>query len=207
MVNNKKMSKSTIAVILLSLLLCLSLILTATGAWFTDKDNGAGKELVFGQVEIAVNDATDGCGYSAAKRSAKVEGVDIMPGDTLAAKFKVSNTYEPVYIKITMGLTGAEVGSGTLTLAEPAGTSKLVYDSTNKCYYAAIDKATSESYELDAKIDEVAFENHYQDKTVKFTLLVEAIQQANQDVKEATPTLAEYQAIFDVTIQEMPLSA
>ena len=35
MVNSKKMSKSTVAIVLLSLLLVLSLILTATGAWFT----------------------------------------------------------------------------------------------------------------------------------------------------------------------------
>lgn len=37
MVNSKKMNKSTVAVIVLALLLVLSLILTATGAWFTDK--------------------------------------------------------------------------------------------------------------------------------------------------------------------------
>lgn len=35
MVKSKKMSKSTVAIVLLSLLLVLSLILTATGAWFT----------------------------------------------------------------------------------------------------------------------------------------------------------------------------
>ena len=36
MVNSKKMSKSSIAVIVLSILLVLSLILGFTGAWFTD---------------------------------------------------------------------------------------------------------------------------------------------------------------------------
>lgn len=39
MVKSKKMSKSTVAIVLLSLLLVLSLILTATGAWFTASAN------------------------------------------------------------------------------------------------------------------------------------------------------------------------
>ena len=38
MVNSKKkMNKSTVAIVVLALLLVLSLVLTATGAWFTDK--------------------------------------------------------------------------------------------------------------------------------------------------------------------------
>lgn len=49
MVNSKKMRKSTVAIVLLSILLCLSMILTATGAWYTDseKSNGQGGKVDF----------------------------------------------------------------------------------------------------------------------------------------------------------------
>lgn len=56
MVKSKKMSKSTVAIVLLSLLLVLSLILTATGAWFTDSAKGTGStNIAFGKVDVNVN--------------------------------------------------------------------------------------------------------------------------------------------------------
>ena len=65
MVNSKKMSKSTVAIVLLSLLLVLSLILTATGAWFTaTKDEtakGTDTNVKFGTlgaVTLTITDAT-----------------------------------------------------------------------------------------------------------------------------------------------------
>ena len=52
MVKSKKMSKTSIAVIVLSLLLVLSMVLSLTGAWFTNTDNasdsGQGANVVFG---------------------------------------------------------------------------------------------------------------------------------------------------------------
>ena len=60
MVNSKKMSKSSIAVIVLSILLVLSLILGFTGAWFTDKadDQAVTGEGTFGTVKITSASAT-----------------------------------------------------------------------------------------------------------------------------------------------------
>jgi hypothetical protein len=60
MVKSKKMSKTSIAVIVLAILLVLSLCLGITGAWFTDKDSGANeKALTFGLVKIGIDDADD----------------------------------------------------------------------------------------------------------------------------------------------------
>ena len=52
MVKSKKMSKTSIAVIILALLLVLSMVLGFTGAWFTDKATGGTAEVVmkFGTV-------------------------------------------------------------------------------------------------------------------------------------------------------------
>lgn len=56
MVNSKKMSKSTVAIVLLSLLLVLSLILTATGAWFTSTGSKDGQTTIeFGKVAVSVD--------------------------------------------------------------------------------------------------------------------------------------------------------
>ena len=55
MVKSKKMSKSAIAIIVLSLLLVLSMVLGLTGAWFTDKVENSevsSGSLSFGKVDI-----------------------------------------------------------------------------------------------------------------------------------------------------------
>lgn len=60
MVKSKKMSKSTIAVIVLSILLVLSLALGVTSAWFTSKENATDndKSVTFGTVKITSATAT-----------------------------------------------------------------------------------------------------------------------------------------------------
>lgn len=92
MVNSKKMSKSTVAIVLLSLLLVLSLILTATGAWFTasaDKStNGTKGEWTIGDF---ISLTVEGDDKSALKAYTVLEGVEteleadakLHPGDTI----------------------------------------------------------------------------------------------------------------------------
>lgn len=82
MVNSKKIGKSTVAVILLSILLTLSLILTATGAWFTNsKDSTAGDTVKFGKVEITSATAT-----------VTVESATkYLPGDTISGSVTFAN--------------------------------------------------------------------------------------------------------------------
>lgn len=56
MVKSKKMSKGSLAVIILAVLLVLSMIMGLTGAWFTSKAEKDGTtEVAFGKVAVAVD--------------------------------------------------------------------------------------------------------------------------------------------------------
>lgn len=52
MTNAKRNTKSIIALVVMSLLLVASILLAATGAWFTDKDATTPKNLTFGTLDI-----------------------------------------------------------------------------------------------------------------------------------------------------------
>lgn len=86
MVNSKKMSKSSIAVIVLSILLVLSLILGFTGAWFTDSAKSGDKnaDIDWGTVKVQYNENTEGTGKWLSKDSAEV--TTVLPGDRYALK-------------------------------------------------------------------------------------------------------------------------
>jgi len=103
MVNSKKMSKSTIAVIALSILLVLSLILTATGAWFTDQKSGSdtGTTKNFGIVVINLDDTA--AGTLTQKGIANNAAIEEVVADTVyTAVWTVTNTgSEDVYFKIS----------------------------------------------------------------------------------------------------------
>lgn len=189
MVNSKKMSKSTIAVILLSLLLCLSLVLTATGAWFTDKADGEGDTLTFGEIDIEVTEDTytsTGTGY--------LTDVDIMPGDTVNASVKVNNVKEAVYIRVTVTATD-DVTSSALTLSDVEG---MEWNETDSCYYGSIAQAAEHTISFSVVLNGDDYGNEYQGQTITFAVKVEAIQQAN---------LASASAAFAEITGEVPAKA
>ena len=115
MVNSKKASKSTIAIVLLSLLLVLSLILTATGAWFTDKaTNDTGKtNIAFGKVDVGIEgtakftknhtatEVVDGCSWT-------INGLSFTNGSTVDVYYAYNVT-----VKL-LDSTGAEVTDSTV---------------------------------------------------------------------------------------------
>ena len=112
MVNSKKMSKSSIAVIVLSILLVLSLILGFTGAWFTDQANGDVTGTgTFGTVKITSATAS----VSMAEGDAN-EITNLVPG----CKLKLTGTIEngstvDVYYryKVVATVTCEDVGMKT----------------------------------------------------------------------------------------------
>ena len=122
MVNSKKkISKQSIAIIVLSLLLVLSMLFALTGAWFTDKldNNSATKD--FGIIDIEWN-ADDKYAIAVATRA---EGNDtnldtLMPGDTLNITGTVDNKGNAAYVRVELTVTfdenvdftGAELGEG-----------------------------------------------------------------------------------------------
>jgi len=89
MVKSKKMSKTSIAVIVLALLLVLSLVMGMTGAWFTSKNsvNVADNALQFGKVGV-IGISAEGVKHerydSAQSKFVTVNG-EVMPGDKVTA--------------------------------------------------------------------------------------------------------------------------
>ena len=154
MVNSKKMSKSTVAIVLLSLLLVLSLILTATGAWFTSSDNKAGNaDVAFGKVEVKLDGeatltkcseaalVTDNCEWNMTKLEMKnTSSVDIYYAYDVTVELQKKNgeNYEAVTDETVKGyftITGTKVGEAKLATAgaplDALEDIKVVFNSKN----------------------------------------------------------------------------
>ena len=111
MVNSKKMRKSTVAIVLLSILLCLSMILTATGAWYTDSKSGSntGADASFTMGEFATIEVLGNGEKASIKAFTKPQGgaeeevTDgiLFPGDTI----KVTDGAK-LSVKVTDGKDG-----------------------------------------------------------------------------------------------------
>lgn len=111
MVNSKKMSRSTVAVVLLSLLLVLSLVLTATGAWFTDWLNPTHNEpLDFGLVDITADEA-------AIQAASPASFTHALPGDIFNLSGSVTSnstvdTYVLLVVDTALRIEDAEAEGG-----------------------------------------------------------------------------------------------
>ena len=88
MVNSKKMSKSSVAVIVLAILLVLSMVLGLTGAWFTAKSDAANEDatLKVGNIGSVAVSATDYVWHRLGDDT-QLDAVNdkVMPGDYLKA--------------------------------------------------------------------------------------------------------------------------
>ena len=187
MVNSKKMSKSTIAVILLSLLLCLSLVLTATGAWFTDKDSSGDEIYTFGAIDIELAGEE---GEKLALTGGTAVLADIMPGDTISGSVVINNLAEAAYLRITVTATNGVDDAQALVLTNVVGAT--VGETDTDSYFASIGTASDENtndtitFSFDVELDADVYGNSYQNGELTFSVLVEAIQQANnEDTAEA----------------------
>lgn len=117
MVKSKKMSKGSLAVIILAVLLVLSMILGLTGAWFTDKANGKNETNngTFGTVTITQSSETGDWGSVWSKKSTgQVEG-KILPGSELTVKggtVTLGADCVKSYVLIGLSDITVEVGTG-----------------------------------------------------------------------------------------------
>ena len=133
MVNSKKMSKSTVAIVLLSLLLVLSLILTATGAWFTyttkNDANGTDGKYTFrdGAMSATIGEMSTTFGKVMRGTEEVTDHADVMPGDvikggSLEVSFEAKG--EGAYIVYRIGngawkvLSGADATAANLTASK-----------------------------------------------------------------------------------------
>lgn len=187
MVNSKKMSKSSIAVIVLSILLVLSMILGLTGAWFTDSANGnaTGDEMTWGTIHIT------GTGNYVADYA--VDKAHVMPGDTMdyTGTVTVDKDSQDVYVfvnKSSLTLTagdGYEIGAVTST-----GWSEITKNETTYYYVALSANANASfSFTITLNADEAWSESPtFMGKPLEIntiTLNFQAIQQANFETAAA----------------------
>ena len=163
MVNSKKMSKSSIAVIVLSILLVLSLILGFTGAWFTDKKDGGTGTVTMGTINISTSDA----------KVAVSKDVDLnMPGDKITIAGEVKNTGEKAWIRYKLSHT-YETEDELKTALDAAFTGSYVY------VEAPVNATTGTvSLKENATIP-TTLGNAAQGATFSVSLTIEAIQWAN----------------------------
>ncbi|HBB44943.1 MAG TPA: hypothetical protein DCZ34_02335 [Clostridiales bacterium] len=173
MVNSKKMSKSSIAVIVLSILLVLSLILGFTGAWFTDsKNSGDGKDVTFGLVKIG---AVTADAISVTNTIADVNTF-AMPGSVVAVKATVINeSTATIYARYKIDVKG-----------DAAGQLKFEGADTDGYYYVEGTLAARKNIEIDksctipTSLTETDLENPtIEGKKATLVLTVEVIQAAN----------------------------
>lgn len=174
MVNSKKMNKSTVAVVVLALLLVLSLILSATGAWFTDKETGSEITKDFGVVNMKVTATDFGKVTRVSNDAGEVSG-KIMPGDTIGYNLTVEKAEgsEEFWFAVLVTVSGLESGDITTTISE-----ENVKDSATDSLVEGSVVLTGESYG-----------NTYQGKQIKLSYTVVAVQKANVANKAAAVTL------------------
>ncbi len=173
MVNSKKMSKSSIAVIVLSILLVLSLILGFTGAWFTDKKDGEEIKKNFGTVELNVT-ATD-FGKVTRGESALGETDKIMPGDVISYELTVTKaeTSEDFWYAVVINVSG--------TGEDKTASLDNLTETDVKDAYGKVGGTIT--------LTGADYGNTYQGKPVTLSYTVVAVQKANVTKTEAVDLL------------------
>lgn len=178
MVNSKKMSKSSIAVIVLSILLVLSLILGFTGAWFTDKKEDSSSEMSFGTVKLAELTGLDGISVT---NTVDTANTNLMPGSTITGTVNVKNEGNAaVWLRYKVTFSG----EGSAFIKDDKGNdlaTEYVYPA------AALAGGAPTTISIKAKVPELTA-NTAQEKTVTITVVVEALQQANTAETNAAAT-------------------
>ncbi|MBR4124039.1 MAG: hypothetical protein IKR12_00535 [Clostridia bacterium] len=178
MVKNKKMSKTSIAVIVLALLLVFSLVMGMTGAWFTSKAGSAtDTSLDFGRVVLNVTGGSFGqVSHTNNGDAAYLDGVEVMPGDSINYSLTVAKaaTSEDFYYRIFVTVTGVAGASYTAD--------ETVYDTTaegwNGTHAGSITLAGN------------VYGNTYQGANISLAYEVRAIQKANITAADAAKYLA-----------------
>ena len=127
MVKSKKMSKTSIAVIVLAILLVLSLCLGLTGAWFTDKSDGNTNEqtIDFGAVRVQYTADAENTKWFNAAGTALGETRDVLPGDYYDVKGSIAFSGADVgmYVLLTVSSTNLDSAyDGLITITDMAVT-------------------------------------------------------------------------------------
>lgn len=117
-----KNKKSVIALVVMAFLLVASIVLAATGAWFTASGNAnlTDGKLKFGTVALKV-EADTGNGVYRADGTTKITDGILVAGDQVKSKFTITNESDTaVYYLVKSGTKFYKVESGKLVELETA---------------------------------------------------------------------------------------
>lgn len=98
---NSKNKKSVIALVVMALLLVASIVLAATGAWFTDKVDKASNDFTFGKIDI---DLAAGAGFTlddVAVTTAKT----VLPGCEIKYNGTINNLADAAIVGVKVSAT------------------------------------------------------------------------------------------------------
>ncbi len=120
-----KNKKSVIALVVMAFLLVASIVLAATGAWFTDKESGTvSGSITFGKIDlVAISDAT----ITWSKET-------VLPGDTTYADVEVAlgADSDDAFVKIVCTAPEALANGNVTFTVKDATNSENIIDLTNE---------------------------------------------------------------------------
>lgn len=175
MVKTKNNRKSLIALVVMAFMLVASIVMAATGAWFTDADNANGTAVDFGTLNIVDDSVT--------VARATSETGNLMPGDKLtldmAYQLEGAAANGGAYVRIKV--TG-KVGEEDLVLDSEADV-----DADGWIYLAKVEADAAQSESVTATFDADKYGNDYKEAKVTYAIEIQVIQAKNNgdDAKAA----------------------
>lgn len=182
MERTKRISTQSLAIAVLSVLLVASLVMSATGAWFSDVATDSDDGFTFGTITIGDLDAQ--FNYTLGEP----EGDVIMPGDEITVTFDIENTgTADMWVRFQLNAIGDGADHFTTPASEQAPTG-YTYVSGDQWFYRDAPMHGYLELANDPK-DEITFTFNISDDIgntaegdeVEFVLSVEVIQFANND--------------------------
>jgi hypothetical protein len=203
MTSSKKNSKSIIALVVMSFLLVASIVLAATGAWFTSVARQH-SSLTFGTVTIdSLTPGTDGLVSATSRTDYNFTDEYLMPGDTLEVNFDVDyagtvDAYMVAKIDVTIntdatgssaitGLTGwyairdlVDGDSGTLSL-----TTALTTNGSAGVVSASTASSDVIPVNIQVELPGATYGDVFEGKVISVKVSLYAIQRENLTAQEA----------------------
>ena len=178
MVKTKNSKKSLVALVVMAFMLIASIVMAATGAWFTDKDSADGTAVTFGTLSIKEDSV------SVARKTGETES--LMPGDTLTLtiNYELEGSDDCGGAWVRFKITAA-VGKEDLKLDDETTGAEWHYVD------GVVDVATAKSEEVTISFPGADYDNAYQGASVTYSVDIEIIQAKNNSGTGQEPYTAE----------------
>lgn len=174
---NSKNKKSVIALVVMALLLVTSIVLAATGAWFTAKATTPDVNANFGTIVLTADENNK---VEVQRADTKVDIA--MPGDTIKVNFKVTNAGQAAFYLVKLEIKvgdDAALETGYYTISA-AGALEKATDTAG-----SVEAGAALTVNADKVLEVLTYGNTYQGKPITVSLDVRAIQQANNTAGDA----------------------